>query len=111
TVQVAVSDTIYRSGVSIGQKLKLMRVPAESGQPPAYQFSDFERTVPLAVFALIFAAAVIVVARWRGFASLSGPAFAGFVRVKYMFPALVSGTNPILVGLIGSAAIMFVLLY
>ncbi|HLT61022.1 MAG TPA: YibE/F family protein, partial [Microlunatus sp.] len=111
TVQVAVSDTIYRSGVSIGQKLKLMRVPAESGQPPAYQFSDFERTVPLAVFALIFAAAVIVVARWRGFASLIGLAFAGFILIKFMFPALVSGTNPILVGLIGSAAIMFVVLY
>ncbi len=110
-VQVAVSDTIYKSGVSIGQKLKLMRVPAESGQPPAYQFSDFERTLPLAVFALIFAVLVVVVARWRGFASLIGLAFAGFILIKFMFPALVSGSNPILIGLIGSAAIMFVVLY
>ncbi|WP_246187088.1 YibE/F family protein [Microlunatus speluncae] len=111
TVQIAVSDTIYKSGVSIGQKLKLMRVPAESGQPPAYQFSDFERTLPLAVFALIFAVLVVAVARWRGFASLIGLAFAGFILIKFMFPALVSGSNPILVGLIGSAAIMFVVLY
>lgn len=111
TVQVAVSDTIYKSGVSIGQKLKLMRVPAEPGQPPAYQFSDFERTVPLAILALIFAVLVVVVARWRGFASLIGLAFAGFILIKFMFPALVVGSSPILVGLIGSAAIMFVVLY
>jgi len=31
--------------------------------------------------------------------------------VTFMFPALIAGTNPIMVGLIGSAAIMFVALY
>lgn len=110
-VPIAVNDTIYKSGISIGQKLKLMRVPASNGQPAAYQFSDFERSVPLLVFALIFAVLVVAVARWRGFASLIGLAFAGFILVKFMFPALVVGSNPILVGLIGSAAIMFVVLY
>jgi hypothetical protein len=57
------------------------------------------------------AVAVVAVARWRGFASLIGLAFAGFVLVKFMFPALIAGTNPIMVGLIGSSAIMFVVLY
>ena len=41
--------------------------------------------------------------------SVSG--FAGFILVKFMFPALVSGSNPLLIGLIGSSAIMFVVLY
>ena len=59
---------------------------------------------------LIFAAVVIVVARWRGFAALIGLGFAGFILVTFMFPALIAGTNPIMVGLIGSAAIMFVAL-
>ena len=54
---------------------------------------------------------MIVVARWRGFAALIGLGFAGFIMVKFMFPALVAGTNPIMVGLIGSSAIMFVALY
>jgi uncharacterized membrane protein len=31
--------------------------------------------------------------------------------VKFMFPAMISGTNPLVVGLIGSSAIMFVVLY
>lgn len=111
TIQAAIPDTIYKTGVSIGERVKMMRIPTESGQPPGYQFSDFDRTIPLAVLALVFAVAVVVVARWRGFASLIGLAFAGFILVKFMFPALVVGTNPVLVGLIGSAAIMFVVLY
>ena len=91
--------------------IKLVRVPPADGQPAQYQFSDFERRTPLIAFALIFAAVVIAVARWRGFASLIGLGFAGFILVKFMFPALVAGTNPIAVGLIGSSAIMFVVLY
>ena len=60
---------------------------------------------------MLFAVAVVAVARWRGFASLIGLAFAGFILVKFMFPALVAGSNPVMVGLIGSSAIMFVVLY
>jgi uncharacterized membrane protein len=111
TVTVPLTDALYSSGAKSGQKVKLVRIPPAEGQPAQYQFSDFERRAPLIVFTLLFAAAVTIVARWRGFASLLGLAFAGFILVKFMFPALVVGTNPIVVGLIGSSAIMFVVLY
>ena len=110
-VTVPLTAAVYSSGVKVGQVIKLVRVPPTDGQPAQYQFSDFERSTPLIAFALIFAAVVIAVARWRGFASLIGLCFAGFILVKFMFPALVAGTNPIVVGLIGSSAIMFVVLY
>ena len=110
-VDVPLTAAVYSSGVEVGQVVRLVRVPPADGQPAQYQFSDFERRVPLIAFALIFAAVVIGVARWRGFASLIGLVFAGFILVKFMFPALVAGTNPIAVGLIGSSAIMFVVLY
>jgi hypothetical protein len=67
--------------------------------------------MPLLVVGVIFAIVVIGVARWRGFAALIGLGFAGFILVTFMFPALIAGTNPIMVGLIGSSAIMFVALY
>ena len=111
TATVPLTQALYASGTKVGQTIKLIRVPPGDGQPAQYQFSDFERRVPLTVFALIFAAVVIAVARWRGFASLLGLVFAGFILVKFMFPALVEGQNPVLVGLIGSSAIMFVVLY
>jgi uncharacterized membrane protein len=110
-VTVPITAAIYSSGVETGQVIKLLRVPPSGDQPAQYQFSDFERGTPLLVMALIFAAVVIVVARWRGFAALIGLGFAGLVLVTFMFPALIAGSNPIMVGLIGSSAIMFVALY
>ncbi|MFZ1118101.1 MAG: YibE/F family protein, partial [Propionibacteriaceae bacterium] len=110
-VTVPMTAAIYASGVKVGQVIKLVRIPPSADQPAQYQFSDFERGTPLFVMGLLFAAVVIVVARWRGFAALIGLGFAGFIMVTFMFPALIAGTNPIMVGLIGSAAIMFVALY
>ena len=111
SVTVPLTDAVFSSGVKVGQVIKLIRVPPAGDQPAQYQFSDFERRAPLIVFTVIFALVVIAVARWRGFASLLGLGFAGFILVKFMFPALVAGSNPIMVGLIGSSAIMFVVLY
>ena len=110
TVEVPLNDAIFSSGTEVGQKVKLLRLPID-GQPATYQFSDFERRTPLILLTLIFAVAVVAVARWRGLAALIGLAFAGFILVKFMFPALVAGSNPVLIGLIGSSAIMFVVLY
>ncbi|QGN35715.1 YibE/F family protein [Microlunatus sp. Gsoil 973] len=110
-VQVTLTEAQFGSGAHVGQKVKLFRIPAGQGQPPTFQFSDFERTVPLITLAIAFAVVVVAVARWRGFRALVGLAFAGFILVEFLFPALVSGTNPLLAGLIGSSAIMFVVLY
>jgi uncharacterized membrane protein len=110
-VTVPITAAIYSSGVKVGQLIKLVRIPPAADQAAQYQFSDFERRTPLLVMGLLFAAVVIVVARWRGLAALIGLGFAGFIMVTFMFPALIAGTNPIMVGLIGSAAIMFVALY
>lgn len=111
SVSVPLTDAVFSSGTKVGQDVKLIRVPPADGQPAQYQFSDFSRSTPLLLLTLIFAAVVVAVARWRGFASLVGLGFAGFILVKFMFPALVAGANPILVGLFGSSAIMFVVLY
>lgn len=107
---ITMTAPVYASGVTEGTKVTVFRVPVEGG-PPQYSFADFERTTPLVVLTLIFAVVVVVIARWRGFASLLGLAFAAFIMVQFMFPALISGSNPLWIGLIGSSAIMFVVLY
>jgi uncharacterized membrane protein len=111
TVQVPLTADLFSAGTKVGQKIQLVRVPPVDKQPAQYQFSDFERQTPLVVLTLLFAVAVIVVARLRGLGSLFGLAFAGFILLEFTFPALISGTNPVAVGLIGSAAMMFGLLY
>ena len=108
---VPLTQALYASGAETGQTITLIRVPPGDGQPASYQFSDFDRRTPLIVLSIVFALVVVAVARWRGLASLLGLAFAAFILVKFMFPALVAGQNPLVVGLIGSSAIMFVVLY
>ena len=108
---VPLTQALYASGAKVGQTITLIRVPPGDGQPASYQFSDFDRRAPLLVLTIVFALVVVAVARWRGLAALLGLAFAGLILVKFMFPALVAGQNPVVVGLIGSSAIMFVVLY
>ena len=109
-VAVQVNSAVYRSGVDVGQKVKLLRVPIPESEP-GYQFSDFSRGGAMLFFLVLFVVAVTLVARLRGLISVLGLGFAAFIMVKFMFPALIAGSNPILVGLVGSSAIMFVVLY
>ena len=109
--QVPLTQAVYASGAEVGQGVTLIRVPPGDGQPASYQFSDFDRRGPLIILTIVFVVVVVAVARWRGLASLVGLGFAALILVKFMFPALVEGQNPVVVGLIGSSAIMFVVLY
>ncbi len=108
---VPLTQALYSSGAEVGQGVTLIRVPPGDGQGASYQFSDFDRRAPLLIMTIVFALVVVAVARWRGLASLLGLAFAALILVKFMFPALVEGQNPVVVGLVGSSAIMFVVLY
>src|SRR3954454_13151248 len=108
--QVDIEADVFTSGVAKGDTLVLSRDPAAEGGP-SYQFSDYERSTPIVVLAILFAVVVGAVARWRGLASILGLAFAFFILFRFMLPGLLSETSPTLVSLVGSAAIMFVVLY
>lgn len=109
-VTIKVTAAVYSSGITPGQGVLLYRTPIE-GDEPGYQFADFQRTLPMIILTGVFVLAVIAVARWRGAIAVVGLAFAGFILTQFMFPALIVGHDPILVGLVGSSAIMFVVLY
>lgn len=54
---------------------------------------------------------VALVARLRGLLALVGLGFGSFVIIKFMLPALLTGASGLGVALVGSAAIMYVVLY
>jgi uncharacterized membrane protein len=85
----------------------------EPSAPPedAYQVTDFQRGRPMAVLAVIFAAAVVALARWRGLSALVGLTASFGILLTFVLPAILAGTSPLLVAVVGSAAIMFVVLY
>jgi uncharacterized membrane protein len=108
--QVELPPDVVAAGVSEDDELVLTRDAGADGGP-AYAFFDYARDLPIIVLALTFAVVVGVVARLRGLASLVGLAFAFVVLLQFVLPGLLSGHSPTLVSLVGSAAIMFVVLY
>src|SRR3712207_2829455 len=108
--QVDLAADVVANGVAEGDTVVLTRdLGAEGGA--SYQFYDFARTTPLLVLAVAFAVVTVAVARLRGLAALAGLAFAFFVLLQFVLPGLLTGSSPTLVSLVGSSAIMFVVLY
>lgn len=82
---------------------------AEAGQQ--YAFADVERSRPLALLGVLFAVAVIALGRFTGLRALLGLGLSLLVISAFVLPALLSGSNALLVALAGSALVMFVVLY
>jgi uncharacterized membrane protein len=110
-VQVDLPPEVVAEGVEVGDELVLNRDPSADSGSPAYAFQDFPRGTPIIVLALFFTLVVGAVARLRGLLALLGLGFAFGVLLKFMLPALLDGASPIWVSLVGSSAIMFVVLY
>ena len=108
--QIELAPDVVASGIGTGDRIVLSRDGGAEGGP-TYAFSDYVRTTPMLALALAFVVVVGVVARLRGLAALLGLAFAFVILLTFMLPALLSGSSPTWVSLVGSAAIMFVVLY
>lgn len=89
--------------------LDLSKVDTTSGSP--YVFVDFVRTLPMALLAIAYGVVVVLVAGWRGARAVIGLIGGIAFMIFFMVPALLEGGNPVLVGLTGATAIMFVALY
>jgi uncharacterized membrane protein len=107
---IDLSADVVANGVEKDDTLVLTRdAGAEGG--PTYGFFDYARGTPIVVLAIAFAVVVGLVARLRGLASLVGLAFAFFILFQFVLPAILAEDSPTLVSLVGSSAIMFVVLY
>jgi uncharacterized membrane protein len=82
--------------------------PTDGG---SYQLVDFQREVPLALLAGLFAIVVLVLGRWQGLKALIALVISFGVLVFFVLPAIIAGESPLLVGITGAGVIMFVVLY
>ncbi|MFE7789233.1 YibE/F family protein [Streptomyces sp. NPDC057460] len=76
-----------------------------------YSVTDVDRKVPMALLAGIFALAVVVVGRLRGLMALIALAVSFAVLTLFILPAILQGSNPLLVAVVGASAIMLIALY
>jgi uncharacterized membrane protein len=111
TVTVAVPPAVSQSGLRAGDTVQLLRTPPAQGQPEGFSFLQVQRGAPLSLMLGLFVLVVAVVARWRGVLALVGLGVGGLVVARFMLPALLEGQSGLLVAVVGSSAIMFVVLY
>ncbi|AOR33299.1 hypothetical protein BFF78_21470 [Streptomyces fodineus] len=76
-----------------------------------YSVADVNRKFPMTLLAGIFAFAVVVVGRLRGVMALVALAVSFMVLTLFILPAVLQGSNPLLVAVVGSSAIMLIALY
>lgn len=96
--------------LAVGDDIRVSRQVDARGAT-SYAFYDYARGWPLAVLAAAFAVVVVAVARWRGLRALAGIVIAFAVLMVFLLPALRDGAPAIPVALVGSAAILYVVLY
>jgi uncharacterized membrane protein len=85
-------------------------VPGEPAASP-YFFVDFDRRLPLLALGILFSLVVIALSRWRGLAALAGLGVSLLVLVKFVLPAILEGSEPLAVAVVGGATIMLLALY
>jgi uncharacterized membrane protein len=111
TVMVPVSPDVSNAGLGRGDSVELIRTPPGEGRPATFSFFSIDRSTPLWILAAVFVVLVAAVARLRGILALVGLGFGAVVVVKFMLPGLLAGGSGLGIALIGSSAIMFVVLY
>lgn len=94
----------------LGERV-ILSYSAEAGEGFEYQFADRSRLPVLGWLAVLFAVVVVALGRWRGLTALAGLAASLGVLLVFVLPAIIEGSNPVVVAVVGAAAIAFLALY
>ncbi|GHJ44098.1 hypothetical protein Cs7R123_14400 [Catellatospora sp. TT07R-123] len=98
--------------VSAGDQVYVIRTDdSAEGGAVTYDIMDHDRADGMWALVLAFVLAVVAFGRWRGVAALVGLAFTFAVLLMFIVPAILQGSSPLLVAIVGSATIMLVVLY
>ncbi|MYT70223.1 MULTISPECIES: YibE/F family protein [unclassified Streptomyces] len=93
-----------------GQKVIVAYAP-DAPENLQYSVTDVNRKIPMVLLAGIFALAVVLVGRMRGVMALVALAVSFGVLTLFILPAILQGSNPLVVAVVGASAIMLIALY
>ena len=96
---------------TVGDPVVVSWSGGDPDDPASYQLVDFQRGASLGWLAALFAAAVLLLGRWRGLASLAALGVGFVVLLEFVLPAILSGRSPLAVAVVGAGVIMFAVLY
>ena len=106
-----VGESADQPTLNPGDRIVLGRSVEPTTNQVSYYFSDFQRRSPLLLLTLFFSALVIGLARWKGLAALVGLLISLLILVRFVLPSILDGNSPVAVAIVGSAAMMFAVIY
>jgi uncharacterized membrane protein len=106
--EVVTPDATQR--YAVGQDVIVAYAP-DAPEELQYSVTDVQRSFPILLLGALFALAVVAVGRLRGLLALVGLAASFTILTLFILPAILHGSNPLLVAVIGGSAIMLVTLY
>jgi uncharacterized membrane protein len=95
----------------VGDDVVLLFYPDAVPAGRAYAVTDHQRSTPMLWMVGLAIAAILAFGRWRGVSSIAGLAVSFGVLLLFVIPAILQGSSPLLVAVVGSSAIMFAALY
>ncbi len=104
------SQEIEHPDLEVGDSVFISVNAFEDGSK-SFQYSDRDRRIFVVAITLIFAGAVVALARWRGALALFGLAASVIVLLLFVIPAIIAGRDALLVALVGGGAIALISLY
>ncbi|HEX4905557.1 MAG TPA: YibE/F family protein [Acidimicrobiales bacterium] len=110
TITLAEESVEGGADLHIGDVIVLAYYP-DAGEGFEYSFADRERRPPLLLLVAVFAVAVIALGRWKGARALAGVGVSLAILATFILPALLDGSDPVLVALVGAGAIAVIALY
>jgi uncharacterized membrane protein len=110
TTEVEIPSGPGAPRVAAGETVVLLYLPDTTIGSP-YQIVDHKRSTQLWLIVGAFVLAVVAFGRWRGITALVGLAITFAVLLVFIIPAILAGSPPLLVAIVGSAAIMLAVLY
>ncbi|MEU4619895.1 YibE/F family protein [Actinoplanes sp. NPDC023801] len=96
--------------VAAGDDVTLLVLNEQDGSR-SYSISDHQRGSRLWLLGAAFALAVVAFGRWRGLTALAGLGVTFGILLWFIVPAILDGRSPVLVAVVGAAAIMLTVLY
>ena len=111
TIQQVLPDEPSTPRFAVSDHVVLAYTGGNPSDAGSYQIQDFQRSTSMVWLVALFAVAVLLLGRWRGLASLVALGFSFLVLVVYLFPAILTGGDPVIIGVLAASVIMFGVLY
>jgi uncharacterized membrane protein len=98
--------------VSKGDRIRVYKNPVSAGSRPtaAYSFADFDRRGAMLWLGVGFVVLLLATGRVHGLRALVGLLASLLIVIKFVVPAILHGSSPFAVAIVGAFAVMLVMM-